>query len=211
MAARADRRHAAAGAVPAGDERSPFERDRDRILYATNFRRLGRVTQVAGPGERHLTHNRLTHSLEVSQIGRGLATRLRTDVASQEMIAAAGGLDAAVVEAAALAHDLGHPPFGHVAESELNALLTAAGVADGFEGNAQSFRIVTTLGVHYPDLPGLDLTRATLCAILKYPWMRDGSRERPASGAPTPAKRPISAGRGRCCRQRTASPASRRS
>ena len=95
------------------------------------------------------------------------------------MIEAAGGIDAAVVEAAALAHDLGHPPFGHVAESELNDLLTNAGAADGFEGNAQSFRIVTNLGVHFPDVPGLDLSRATLCALLKYPWMRGGSVTRP--------------------------------
>ena len=82
-----------------------------------------------------------------------------------------------MVEAASLAHDLGHPPFGHVAEYELNALLVEGGenesVSDGYDGNAQSFRIVTNLSVRYDDVLGLNLTRATLRAILKYPWFRE--------------------------------------
>jgi dGTPase len=173
MAERTDRRYSTRESdIDDEDERSPFERDRDRILYSTNFRRLGRVTQVGAPDERALIHNRLTHSLEVAQIGRGLVNRLLRQPANHDLIAACGGLDPAVVEAAALAHDLGHPPFGHVAESELDLLLTSQGVRDGFEGNAQSFRIVTKLGVQYRNVPGFNLTRATLAAVLKYPWPR---------------------------------------
>ena len=77
-----------------------------------------------------------------------------------------------VVEAAALAHDLGHPPFGHTAEEELDKLMRAVGVYDGFEGNPQSFRVVTKLSIRNTEFPGLNLTRATLNAILKYPWHR---------------------------------------
>jgi dGTPase len=83
------------------------------------------------------------------------------------------GVDAEVVEAACLAHDLGHPPFGHIGEKELDALVTDAHDNDGFEGNAQSFRIVTKLAVRFQQVPGLNLTRATLNACLKYPWLRD--------------------------------------
>jgi dGTPase len=92
-----------------------------------------------------------------------------------------GGLDPDVVEAACLAHDLGHPPFGHVAEMELNRLVTKRQLdgshesLDGFEGNAQTFRIVTELSVRYPTVPGLNLTRATLAATTKYPWRRGTS------------------------------------
>lgn len=90
------------------------------------------------------------------------------------------GLDPNVSEAAAFAHDLGHPPFGHIAEEELDRLVRAAEVPDGFEGNAQSFRIVTKLAVRRDGVDGLDLTRATLAAILKYPWLRetDGKKSR---------------------------------
>lgn len=83
-----------------------------------------------------------------------------------------GGLDPSVAESAGLAHDLGHPPFGHVAEEELNRIIMEHGVADGFEGNAQSFRIVTRLEIREAGTLGLDLTRATLAAILKYPWLK---------------------------------------
>jgi dGTPase len=100
-----------------------------------------------------------------------LAERIIRD---QEEIASELGVDPNVVEAACLAHDLGHPPFGHVAEDELNKLADDAGSEDGFEGNAQSFRVVTKLSVRREGTPGLDLTRATLNAILKYPWVRGG-------------------------------------
>ncbi len=160
------------------DHRSPARRDRDRILYSSALRRLSGITQVVAPTEGYPIHNRLTHTLEVAQIGRSIAEELLRDPEASETCAALGGLDPDVVEAAALAHDLGHPPFGHVAEMELDDLLRKQGVADGFEGNAQSFRIVTRLAVRYEDHEGLNLTRATLCAILKYPWLRDTAGDR---------------------------------
>lgn len=159
------------------DYRTPSERDRDRVLYCSAFRRLGSVTQVIGVGEAQLFHNRLTHSLKVAQIGRRLAQKLKT-MSTAKQLTAAGGIDEDVVEAAALAHDLGLPPFGRAAEKELQGLLTEEPV-DGFEGNAQSFRIVTKLAFRSGDKanPALNLTRATLKAILKYPWTRGQSPE----------------------------------
>lgn len=173
---------------PVADQRSAFQRDRDRILYSTAFRRLAGVTQVVSPGEGEIFHNRLTHTIKVAQIARRLAEKFLQD--SSGVVAEWGEIDPEVTEAAALAHDLGHPPFGHLAEEELNALV--AGVAfrtdnpaiqreptkeelkqyEGYEGNAQSFRILTTLSVRGPEAQfGLDLTRATLNASLKYPWL----------------------------------------
>jgi dGTPase len=159
------------------DPRSRFQHDRDRILYSGAFRRLGGVTQVVGAGEGHVFHNRLTHTLRVAQVARRLAERV---VEFQPELAAASNIDSDVAESAALAHDLGHPPFGHVAELELDRLLREeAGVADGFEGNAQSFRIVTRLSLRKEHQHGLNLTRATLDAILKYPWLRDLTDQSP--------------------------------
>jgi dGTPase len=152
--------------------RSASQRDRDRILYTTALRRLAEITQVTSPTERHVPHNRLTHTLKVAQIGRRLAEQLIRQPGGPERSAEIGGLDPEVVEAAALAHDLGHPPFGHVAEHELDRLATNARANDGFNGNAQSFRIVTRLAVRDENMVGLNLTRATLNAILKYPWNR---------------------------------------
>jgi dGTPase len=153
-----------------GDRRTSFQVDRDRILYSSAFRRLAQVTQVVTAQEGHVFHNRLTHSLKVAQVARRLAERL---IAEQPDIAAKiGGIDPDVVESAALAHDLGHPPFGHTAEEELDACATQNGLEDGFEGNAQSFRILTGLAIHRIDYYGLNLTRATLNAVLKYPWLR---------------------------------------
>jgi len=152
------------------DQRDAFPRDRDRLLYTEAFRRLSGVTQVARAGESHLYHDRLSHSLKVGQIGRRLAeyipekgeSEIRNDL----------NVHPDVVETAALAHDLGHPPFGHVAEMELDERVRDKGVHEGFEGNAQSFRIVTYLASHDDTTEGLNLTLATLNAILKYPWMR---------------------------------------
>jgi dGTPase len=153
-----------------GDHRKSFQVDRDRILYSSAFRRLAQVTQVVTAQEGHVFHNRLTHSLKVAQVARRLAEKL---VSEQPDIAhKIGGIDPDVVEAAALAHDLGHPPFGHTAEEELDACATKQGLSDGFEGNAQSFRILTRLAIHRIDYYGLNLTRATLNAVLKYPWQR---------------------------------------
>ena len=161
------------------DPRNPFQRDRDRVLYSPEFRRLTGVTQVASSGEGDIFHNRLTHSVKVAQVGRRMAERLARDYPSE--VEAWGGLDPDVVESAALAHDLGHPPFGHDGE-DVMCELVEQGRLDGFEGNAQSFRIVTRLAAHADndrdqegELPGnlgLNLTRATLNALLKYPWLR---------------------------------------
>ena len=161
------------------DQRTAGQRDRDRILYSSAFRRLGGVTQVAAAGERHVFRNRLTHSLEVAQVARRLAEHTaKTQPNESEAL---GGIEPDVVEAAALAHDLGHPPFGHVAEAELDRLVRDSGNSDGFEGNPQSFRVVTKLALRHRDFQGLNLTRATLNAILKYPWRREvggGLRDR---------------------------------
>jgi dGTPase len=157
------------------DARSPAQKDRDRVLYTSSFRRLAQITQVVAADTGHVFHNRLTHSLQVAQVGRRIAERLiKTD---DGKVVQSTGLDPDVVEAACLAHDLGHPPFGHIAEEELNEL--AGPSIDGFEGNAQSFRIVTKLSQHSPLHRGLDLTRATLAAVLKYPWLKDGNPGKP--------------------------------
>jgi len=111
----------------------------------------------------------LTHTIKVAQVARRTAENLAGSKARS-------GIDPDVVETAALAHDLGHPPFGHVAEVELDALVRGKGFAEGFEGNAQSFRIVTKLALCEHFVPGLDLTRASLNAILKYPWLREGEK-----------------------------------
>lgn len=163
------------------DHRAPAERDRDRIQYTFAFRRLAGVTQVVEPVEGHIFHNRLTHTLEVAQVARRTAQRLLRDQPAEAKLH--GGLDPEVVEAAALAHDLGHPPFGHVAEETLNQLVEPFN-RDGFEGNAQSFRIVCRLAAHRDQYPGLNLTRATLRAILKYPRHRPPGRR--AADAPVP-------------------------
>ncbi|NJL29795.1 MAG: dNTP triphosphohydrolase [Thermoanaerobaculia bacterium] len=152
------------------DQRTPAERDRDRILYSSALRRLVGVTQVVDPAEGHAFHNRLLHTFKVAQIGRRLAQKLLKE--QPEEARALGEVDPEVVEAAALAHDLGHPPFGHIAERELDELLRKQGDMEGFEGNAQSFRILTKLAFVAKQHPGLNLTRATLNATLKYPWRR---------------------------------------
>lgn len=151
------------------DQRTESERDRDRILYSSAFQRLGGITQIVRAGEADVFHTRQQHTIKVAQIGRRLAQALAV---RQPTEAIDQGLDPDVVEAACLAHDLGHPPFGHIGESALNELVRNHGDKDGFEGNAQSFRILTKLSVRFGDCDGMDLTRATLAASLKYPWMR---------------------------------------
>ena len=151
---------------------SPFRVDRDRIVSSPFFARLGGVTQVISPGGAGLlVHNRLTHSLKVAQVARAIAERLGRREA--DLLDKLGGCDPDVVEAAALAHDLGHPPFGHLGERVLDQLARQRlRLRDGFEGNAQSYRIVTSTEIRGEATIGLNLTAATRAAILKYPWTR---------------------------------------
>lgn len=169
---------------------SPFRVDRDRIAASPFFARLAGVTQVVSPtGAGLIVHNRLTHSLQVAQVARAIAEQVTADPASAATVLALGGCDADVVEAAALAHDLGHPPFGHLGEQVLDRLAREQlGLPDGFEGNAQSFRIVTTIDLHGPGGRGLGLTAAVRAAVLKYPWARFGHPDPHPSGA-VPAPR----------------------
>lgn len=182
------------------ESRDEFERDADRVLYSSNFRRLAGVTQVISPGDDFVHHDRLTHSLKVAQVARRMASGL------------GNGLSPEVAHTAALCHDLGHPPFGHAAEEELmgvldgridesgvergtaretlqsaeatrgshqdNAALTPPSLvpilSDSFEGNAQSFRIIARLAARKSGErdAGLNLTARTLAAVQKYPWLR---------------------------------------
>ena len=138
-------------AEPPSKTRSPFRRDCDRVIHATAFRRLKHKTQVFVFHEGDHYRTRLTHSLEVAQIARALARQL--------------GLDEDLTETLALAHDLGHPPFGHAGERALDACLKAHG---GFDHNAQSLRVLTSLEHRYPEFDGLNLTWESLEGIVKH-------------------------------------------
>jgi dGTPase len=136
---------------PPSKTRSPFRRDCDRVIHSTAFRRLMHKTQVFVSHEGDHYRTRLTHTLEVAQIARALARQL--------------GLDEDLTETLALAHDLGHPPFGHAGERALDMCLQAHG---GFDHNAQTLRVVTSLEHRYPDFDGLNLTWESLEGIVKH-------------------------------------------
>jgi dGTPase len=136
---------------PPSRTRNPFARDRDRVIHTSAFRRLKEKTQVFVAHEGDYFRTRLTHSLEVAQIARSIARAL--------------GLDDDLAEAVALAHDLGHPPFGHSGEEELDAWMEPFG---GFDHNVQTLRVVTELERRYPDFPGLNLTWESLEGVIKH-------------------------------------------
>lgn len=160
-----------------GDRRTPWQRDRARVLHSAAFRRLQSKTQIMNVGENDFYRTRLTHSLEAAQIGASLINQLT--------YSAPAGLhyllpDLNLIEALCLAHDIGHPPFGHGGETALNYKMLASG---GFEGNGQTFRIVGRLESYHAE-HGMDLTRRTLLGLLKYPVLM------PKLSAPKAQKNP---------------------
>ena len=142
------------------DFRNPYARDRDRIIHSGSFRKLEYKTQVFLNQEGDFFRTRLTHSIEVSQIARSITSHL--------------GLNESLAEAIALAHDLGHTPFGHIGGDTLDECLKEDGFKNGFEHNFQSFRVVSSIEKRYKDFIGLNLTFATLEGILKhsYPYKK---------------------------------------
>lgn len=176
--------------------RSPFQSDVDRIVFSSAFRRLAKKTQVHPFCDNDHVHTRLTHSIEVSQLGRSLGLGLVERLAQEGELAADRGTDvAAVVQAACLAHDLGNPPFGHAGEEAISHWFGSSGAdyikglkrqyrddVARFEGNAQGLRIIAQTENHLFE-GGLRLTAATLGAFIKYPWVSSATGDRKKFGA----------------------------
>lgn len=179
------------------DNRSPFQRDRARLLHSEAFRCLQAKTQIHAVGEDDFYRTRLTHSLEVAQIGTSLRENLLADekdfqavcsepkFAKDSQILTALLPSRSLIESLCFAHDLGHPPFGHGGEMALNYKMAGMG---GFEGNAQSLRIMTQLEP-YTEKAGMNLTRRTLLGVMKYPALL--STTLPREFSPTPATQHI--------------------
>ncbi len=159
-----------------GDHRNPYQRDKARILHSAAFRRLQSKTQVLGVGMSDFYRTRLTHSLEASQIGQGIAAQLRQKYPE---LTAKLDLNDQLIEALCLAHDIGHPPYGHGGEIALHVMMHEHG---GFEGNGQTFRIVSKLEP-YTLAHGMNLSRRTILGLVKYPNFIDQ-----LNAAPTPLK-----------------------
>ncbi|MGL6257982.1 anti-phage deoxyguanosine triphosphatase [Vibrio sp. WXL210] len=159
------------------DHRSPFQRDRARILHSAAFRRLQAKTQVHGSSVDDFHRTRLTHSLEAAQLGSGIVAQIKKKQSDNLDLLPS----AALIEAICLAHDIGHPPYGHGGENALNYMMRDYG---GFEGNAQTFRIVTQLEP-YTEHFGMNLSRRTLLGLIKYPALISQAHCRPAPRDPT--------------------------
>ncbi len=163
------------------DHRHPAERDRDRILHSSAFRRLQGKTQVFGIGQADFYRTRLTHSIEAAQLARAIANNMLVEEPALESC-----LTSELAEAVALAHDLGHPPFGHGGEKTLDACMRDVSArarlkgqgALRFEGNAQTFHVLVAAEPKSPAFPGLNLTRATLAGVMKYPYEQDTGNDK---------------------------------
>ncbi|HGV1092285.1 TPA: deoxyguanosinetriphosphate triphosphohydrolase family protein [Escherichia coli] len=143
-------------------KRNEFERDYARILYSSSFRRLQGKMQLFEVDPQKFNRNRLTHSLEVAQIARSIASELELE-------------HPVVAELAALAHDIGNPPFGHSGEKKLNDIANDFG---GYEGNAQALRILRSLEIKHPNCPGLNLTHRAILSVVKYPYKKENGRKK---------------------------------
>src|SRR5512139_336546 len=179
-------------AISPKDHRHATERDRDRVLHSAAFRRLQGKTQVFGIGQADFYRTRLTHSVEVAQIARAISYNLLVE---QPLLQHC--LSPELAEATALAHDLGHPPFGHAGEQTLDACMREVSRKARlkgksllrFEGNAQTFHILVAAEPKSPSYPGLNLTRATLAGVLKYPYEQDIGNDKFIFASDLPAAR----------------------
>ncbi len=158
------------------DHRHPSERDRDRILHSSAFRRLQGKTQVLGIGQADFYRTRLTHSIEVAQLARAIASNMLIEEPQLSHC-----LTSELAEAVALAHDLGHPPFGHAGEKALDGCMKGVSKGDRvlrFEGNAQTFHVLVSAEPKSPSYPGLNLTRSTLAGVMKYPYEQETGNDK---------------------------------